>query len=184
MTRQRVLGILARSATGGDFQLGEWCIPEGSILGFPSQTGAMNKEIWNAGTEDDPHPLDAFWEERFLIYPDNPNSGPLRRQESAADSSKLEPAVRSSNLEKPMCEPIFSTKGLSGAYLPFGGGPGICPGRHFAKQEVICTLAKLASKYDIELQVSKGWEPKMDTNYYPIGALPPRNKVPFRIRRR
>ena len=144
----------------------------------------MNKEVWNAGTEEDPHPLETFWEERFLLYPDNPNSGPLRRQESAADPRKPEPAIRSSDSEKTVREPTFSTKGLNGAYIPFGGGPGMCPGRHFAKQEVICTLATLALKYDIELRVAKGWEPKMNTSYHPIGALPPKNKVPFKIRRR
>ena len=175
VTRQRVDGIIARSPAGGDLQLGEWSFPEGSIIGLSSRTGAMNKEVWNAGTEEDPHPLEAFWEERFLIYPDNPNSGPLR---------KKEPAACTSTTEKPPSEPFFSTKGLNGAYIPFGGGPGICPGRHFAKQEVVCTLAKLAMKFDIELQISKGWEPKMDTNFFPIGALPPKNKVPLRIRRR
>ena len=82
-----------------------------------------------------------------------------------------------------MYEPTFSINGLNGAYIPIGGGAGICPGRHFARHEVVCTLASFAL-YDIELRVSKGWEPKMNMRYYPLGALPPKNKVPFRIRRR
>ena len=139
----------------------------------------MNKDVWNAGTEEDAHPLDEFWEERFLVYPDKPNSGPLRHKGGVFCSVKHEPAA-----EKPPIEPTLSTKGLNGAYIPFGGGPGICPGRQFARQEVICTLAKLALTYDMELQISKGWEPKMDTAYFPLGSLPPKNKVPFRIRRR
>lgn len=184
VTRLRVVGIIPRVVSGGDFQLREWSIPKGSIIGLPSQTGAMNKDVWNAGTEEYPHPLENFWEERFLIYSDNPNSGPLRRQESAPCSSGQEPTASSPTPEKAPSEPTFSLKGLNGAYNPFGGGPGICPGRHFARQEVVCTLAKLALEYDMELRVSKGWEPRMDSAFFPIGTLPPKDKVAFRVRRR
>lgn len=184
VTRLRVVGMIVRVITGGDFQLGEWSIPQGSIVGLPSRTGAMNKDVWNAGTKEDPHPLEDFWEERFLIYPDNPNSGPLRKKEIAPCHSKQEPTACSSTPGKAPGEPTFSLKGLNGAYTPFGGGPGPCPGRHFARQEVTCTLAKLVLEYDMELQVSKGWEPKMDTSFFPLGTLPPKDKVPFRVRRR
>lgn len=80
--------MMFRVITDRDFQLGQWSIPQGSIVGLPSRTGALNKGVWNAGTEEDPHPLEDFWEERFLIYADNPNSGPLRKQETASTSSK------------------------------------------------------------------------------------------------
>lgn len=183
VVRLRVVGIIPRVVTGGNFQLGEWSIPEGSILGIPSRTGAMNKNVWNAGTEEDPHPLEKFWEERFLIYADKPSSGPLRlRKQESALEQKL--AASSSTQEQARSEPTFSLKGLNGSFTPFGGGPGICPGRHFAKQEVVCTLSKLVLNYDMELQIPRGWEPKMDTGFFPIGALPPADKVPFRIRRR
>ena len=184
VTRLRVAGIIPRSIAGRDFQLGDWSFPQGSIIGLPSRTGAMNKDVWNAGTEEDPHPLEDFWAERFLIYSDNSNSGPLRKQENASCSSKQKPTGSSSTPVKGPNEPIFSLKGLDGAYIPFGGGPGICPGRHFARQEVVCTLAKFVLEYDMELQVSKGWEPKMDTAFFPTGTLPPKEKVSFKVRRR
>lgn len=184
VTRLRVVGMLPRLVTGDDFQLGEWSIPKGSFLGIPSQTGAMNRKIWNIGTEDDPHPLDKFWEERFLIYPDKPNSGPLRKQGSAFVSSGKRLRTCSSASAQSSSEPTFSLEGLKGSYLPFGGGVKICPGRQFARQEVLCTLAKLVLKYDVEFQIPHNWEPKMDYNYFPTGTLPPAEKVPFRIRRR
>lgn len=184
-TRLRTVGILFRVLVSPNFQLGEWGFPNGSILGIPSRTGAMNKNIWNAGTEADPHPLDKFWEERFLIYPDKPNSGPLRKQEITVHPSKRENSQKIyATKEQGPSEPSFSLTGLGGAYLPFGGGPAICPGRHFARQEVIGTLAKLAQDYDIEIQVPCGWEPKMNIGFFPIGVLPPVDKVAFRIRRR
>lgn len=184
-TRLRVAGIIARVPTGGDYQLGEWSIREGSILALSSCTGAMNKNVWNAGTAEEPHPLEDFWDERFLIYPDKPNSGPLRKSKGAAGIENQQSATPSSSTQgKPSHEPTFSLRGLNGAYIPFGGGAGICPGRHFARQEVLATLSILALRFDIQLHVRKGWTPKMDAAFFPIGVLPPADKVPFRIRRR
>lgn len=178
VTRLRVVGIIPRYTVGGDFQLGEWSIPEGSFLGLPSRAGAMNKEFWNAGTSEDPHPLDKFWADRFLIYPYDPQSGPLRKDRSP-------PGISSTTMEGESSEePRFSLKGLKDVYTPFGGGSSLCPGRHFARQEVLSTLARLVLQYDIELDVPETWEPRMDPAFFPTGTLPPLDKVPFRIRRR
>jgi len=101
----------------------------------------MNKNIWNAGSKDKPHPVEDFWEERFLIYPNDPRSGPLRKHEGLPLSTEQKPNKCSSTLERSSEEPMFSLKGLKSVYTPFGNGPGMCPGRHFAKQKVVCTLA-------------------------------------------
>lgn len=154
VTRLRVVGMVARLVTGGDFQLGRWSIPEGSIVGLPSQTRALNKDFWNAGTEEDPHPLRDFWEERFLIYADKLSSGPLRRQMTDFCSNKQEPALRSSG--KASDEPKFLQRALNRVYTPFDGGLAPCPGRQFAKQAVTSTLAKFVLDYDVELQVPNG----------------------------
>ncbi len=34
--------------------------------------------------------------------------------------------------------------------FPYGGGTTICPGRFFAKQEILLTIGLLVSKFDIE----------------------------------
>jgi cytochrome P450 len=176
--------MIHRIVTVNDFQLGEWGIPKGSILGISSMTGAINQSIWNTGSEDDPHPLDKFWEERFLIYPDRPTSGPVRKKDGVSVSHEQESRESGSIGEQESNEPIFSTKGLNGTYLAFGGGNEMCPGRHFARQEAFCIVAKLVLEYDIELLVPPNWEPKMDFRYFPLGTLPPVEEVPFRIRRR
>ena len=178
VTRLRVVGIIARCAVGGDFQLGEWIIPKGSFLGLPSYAGAMNKDVWNAGTDNDPHPLDEFWAERFLVYPNDPDSGALRRDRRPSTTPVSATGGEASN------EPVFSLKGPKEVYTPFAGGSALCPGRHFARQEVVCTLARLVLQYDIELQVPEHWEPRMDPAFFPTGTLPPLDKLPFRIRRR
>ena len=175
-TRLRVVGIIPQHVTAENFHLSEWLIPEGSILGLSSRAGAMNKEVWNTGVDGDPHPLDEFWAERFLVYPSNPRSGPLRKEKPSV--------VAQCHTEENPEQPRFSLKGTENVYTSFGGGSAICPGRHFARQEVLSTLARLVLYYDIELQVPDAWEPRMDPAYFPTGTLPPADKVPFRLRRR
>lgn len=76
-------------------------------------------------------------------------------------------------------------EGLSGAWLPFGGGSRQCPGRNFAKQEIILSFALIATMFDIELlEGTKKDSMQPDMKYYGLGTLPPKGKVPFRIRRR
>lgn len=80
-------------------------------------------------------------------------------------------------------EPVFSLEGVAGCWLPFGGGQRMCPGRHFAKSEMLGTFAMLLSDYDLELSGDMdGIRP--DMRWYPTGTLPPMGKVPFRIRRK
>lgn len=140
----------------------------------------MNPEIWNAGTPDDPHPLDRFWADRFLVYPDDPSSGPSRRDLST--TAKLQ--RKSDSGFKRETGPRFSMDGVTGGWIPYGGGQRICPGRYFAKQEIIGTFATLFTYYDIELLPAKDWVPKPNMKFFPFGGLPPLGKIPFRIRRR
>ncbi|KAL5444272.1 hypothetical protein PMIN06_008449 [Paraphaeosphaeria minitans] len=43
----------------------------------------------------------------------------------------------------------YSTTGLGTSYFPFGGGHYMCPGRVFAKQEVLGTIAVLLLNFDV-----------------------------------
>ncbi|KAJ4355592.1 uncharacterized protein N0V89_003612 [Didymosphaeria variabile] len=57
----------------------------------------------------------------------------------------------------------YSTAGLGGKYFPFGGGHYMCPGRVFAKQEVLGTVAMLLLNFDITFtkfvkHTKGGWE--------------------------
>lgn len=45
----------------------------------------------------------------------------------------------------------FSINGLNGKYFPFGGGHYMCPGRTFAKQEVLGSIAVLLLNFDVEV---------------------------------
>jgi cytochrome P450 len=123
--------------------------------------------------------LNDFWAERFLTYPNRPGSGPLK----VAPQSNGTPINEEFPAEQPTGdEPVYSATGISGAWMPFGGGRHQCPGKNFAKQEIITCTAIMTTLFDIELDPAAKLE--TDTNYYGLGSLPLKGKVACRIRRR
>jgi hypothetical protein len=49
---------------------------------------------------------------------------------------------------------VFSMTGTAGRYFPFGGGKSICPGRVFAKQEVLAATALVLLEFNFDVQGS------------------------------
>lgn len=79
----------------------------------------------------------------------------------------------------------FSLEGLTECWMPYGGGHRMCPGRHFAKNEIIGTLGLLLELFECELiDVQQAELVKPDTRWVPYGTLPPTKKVAVRLRRR
>lgn len=148
--------VIGRTPRDGPFKVGEWTYPKDSkILSLP-RTAAMDSSRWNTGNPENSHPVDTFWADRFIVYPDDASSGPLKKP--------------SSNCEKART-PEFSLRGLSGSWFPYGGGTPMCPGRHFAKQEMIVCMAVLAASYDIELKAPEGFAPQPDLSYFPVSLV-------------
>ena len=70
---------------------------------------------------------------------------------------------------------VFSTARTNGKFFPFGGGPYVCPGRVFAKQEVFGAIAAFLLEYEVQFveylrlgkhgnRISKGVHP----NGFPV----------------
>lgn len=188
-----------RSAAHQDFHLGAFRIPKDELIAVDSRVAAMNRHVWNTGatSEEKPegaHPLDRFWAERFLVYPHDPTSGPLRfgnnnpsiRAGAPKAASTVSPSLSNDKDNGTGNGPHFTMDGLAGAWLPFGGGSRQCPGRNFAKQEIILSFAVVFSMLEIELRDGSGsvGARRPDMKYYGLGTLPPKGKVPFRMRRR
>ena len=109
-------------------------------------------------------------------------SEPSATDEQISQSSFLKyPRSPPAMLTPPPSQPIFTTEGLHGIFLPYGGGQNTCPGRHFAKQEILLTVAALTSYFDIELL---GAETKESYRFFGTGVLGPKGKTRFRLRRR
>jgi cytochrome P450 len=128
-----------------------------------------NPRLWNSHK-----PLDKFWAQRFIVYPDDKQSGPW----SKAKRAQLEPNEKDINIR----EPRFKLTGMSGAWMPYGAGEHMCPGRFLAKQEIIGGSAIFLANYEVNLLVHDGWVPTPDMTKFGTGAIPPTDKVPVRIR--
>ncbi|KAH8886632.1 cytochrome P450 [Thozetella sp. PMI_491] len=174
--RLRVAALVVREPTTADFSLpGGWHIKPHETVSMSTRTELMDPGIWNAGDVNDPHPLDQFWAERFIVYPDDPSSGPLKEPKHRVKSR-----INGSTPTK--SEPFFSLDGCTWSWVPFGGGRQLCPGRHFAKREILLTAAIFLTAFEIELLTDT--LPMPNKGFYGFGTLPPDGKVPCRIRRR
>jgi cytochrome P450 len=173
--RLRVAALVVREPTVNNFSLpGGWYIKPHETISMSTRTELMDPTVWNAGDAANPHPLDKFWAERFIVYPDDPRSGPLKEPKR-----RLKPAPKDG---KSANEGQFSLDGTTWNWVPFGGGRQLCPGRHFAKREILLTSAIFLSTFEIELINDNLPEP--DKGIYGFGTMPPKGKVPCRIRRR
>lgn len=87
--------------------------------------------------------------------------------------------------------PVFEMRGRPTDFFPYGGGVSICPGRHFAKQEIMLTIAMLASKFEYEFV---GWvdiasgspsdrSPINDPKYAGAAGVPPDRDMKVRVKR-
>ena len=167
-----------RSPQYQDLDIGGWRFPQNATIVMLSRSAHMDRTVWNAGPGSS-HPVEEFWSERFLIYQDDPSSGPskiasdIAMAAKTADARKGEPG-----------EPRFSLEGVEGSWMPYGGGMNRCPGRHLAKQEILLTVAIFLSIFDIELCGTDPSALTMDMKYYGLGTLPPKGRVTFRMRRK
>ena len=165
----------------------------------------MDKGVWNTRFGNAEHPLETFWAERFLIHDSHPHSGPLKLESSASlkaknsESDEDQDDAHSSQKNSAQSESSkFSLTGLSGIWVPFGGGTSLCPGRHLAKEEILLAVANLIIIFDFKLVDRKTWWKSLmggigggqdggyqhEMRYFGMGVLPPRKDVEVMIRRR
>jgi cytochrome P450 len=182
--RVRVAAPIGRTTLTDAVRIGKWRFPKEAPILSTSWLGGHDVSFWNEGGSlangQPAHPVDGFWAERFLEYTGNPLSGPVRKPgtdgavNGAADA-RFGGGGRSR----------LVTTGMSGHWYPFGGGANVCPGRHFAKIEIMASVAVILRAFEFEIVDRKEWasvEP--DMNYFPFGAIPPKGKMAVRMRRR
>ncbi|KAF2106350.1 cytochrome P450 [Lophiotrema nucula] len=175
--RLRTSNMLPRVINTGEQPLKRWTFPKKGAVFVLGNVAAFDENVWNSGTGSEPHPLHEFWADRFLKYPDDPRSGPLRNPAPEAKKAGLDEITEDDG-------PRFTTSGLDGAWIPYGGGINMCPGRHFAKQELIGTFAMLVSQFDMEILTPPEVKIEPNTGFRIFGTMPPKGKIEARIRRR
>jgi cytochrome P450 len=158
--RLRVHIFNTRNTQNQEVNVNNWLIPRNSTIFLTSTLAHMDPAEWNTG-EHNEHPLDTFWAERFIEYRNDTVS------ELELDGK---PGYR------------FDAS-MAGSWIPFGGGPYKCPGRHFAKREALMLCALLVSHYDVEFDGCCD-DVGMDWRTCGLGTLKPDRKIKYRMRRR
>ncbi|KAK0713921.1 cytochrome P450 [Lasiosphaeria miniovina] len=185
----------ARNALTDNFELdGKWAMERDAIILTINWFGAHDADFWNTGrvlasSGKPEHPVDEFWAERFLEYPGDPASGPIRKPDASIYSApalddKPDGTRREKTAEDDKTATLVTT-GLQGHYYPFGGGQNICPGRFFAKQSALAALAITMREFDIEFpDADTAWNVQPNKGNFPVGTCHPDRKVPVKLRRR
>ena len=159
--RKYSASLVARQVISPVFALDErYVIKQGTTVLIPSKYAGQYTSAWAAVR---PHlvtkPLSEFWGERFLIPVSNKDSGDSKER--------------------------FSDAGLAGNWTSFGGGEHKCPGRFFARDIGIVTLAVLLGEFEVQLidgEAARVFDPVHKREAF--GTKKPSGKVAARIRRR
>lgn len=108
-------------------------------------------------------PAKEFWPERFLSF----------GEKSEKSEAK------------------FSAGSKSGKMFPYGAGTAICPGRFFAKQEIMAGVALVIASFDFEVLgytkrdgTNCGRAPGMTESCHGMGLVPPNGDIRVRMKRR
>ena len=118
-----------------DISINEWQFPKQSLIIVPAGPAHRDPSFWN--TRNGKHPVDQFWADRFLANPDDPQSGP--RKNAAADGKDPGKTISHAVADKTRLKYVSS--GLSNSYMPYGVGERMCPGRGFARREIVAFCA-------------------------------------------
>ena len=153
--RLRTHVFIMRYPDQHDMDIGEWRIPKESLVMACSTTSHMDPSLWNTTL-----PLTAFWAERFLEQPKS-----CEKHKTAKH------------------KPRFSSRGLDGVWLPFGGGAQMCPGQQFSRTAISLVPALMITLFDVEL-CCPGKKLPVSWSHFGAGVIRPGAKVPFRIRKR
>ncbi|OTA53889.1 cytochrome P450 [Hypoxylon sp. EC38] len=156
--RLRMHFYIIRMPDRVDLNIRDWVIPRRKVIVTPTTVAHMDSNAWSTGSYNE-HPVDQFWIGRFLKH----------GSKSAPDN----------------ITPTFSTKELEGSWIPYGGGPRQCPGRHFAKRQILLTAALMVSLFDCEiLEQGRNVQEDFTLKGFGSGISHPAGKVPMKIRRR
>lgn len=185
MLRLRTHIFITRFVDSHSMDINGWAIPARTVAMTCSSVPHMDAALWHKDGAS-AAPLSVFTPERFLKTPNDPSSGPARGKPENASS--VDPQRQHSAGPMPFeCTATapqqFSTKGLDGLWIPFGGGAQMCPGRKLAKAETLIVTAALVTLFDIEL-CNPEREIPVKWSHFGTGVSKPAVQTPFRIRRR
>ena len=152
--RLHIAIFILRSSDREDVNVRGWRIPRNGPILIAGYNEQMDPEQWQSKSQPNAKLVHEFWAERFL--------------HSCPSGKDLE----------------FSLKGRCNTWLPYGGGQRMCPGRHFAKLEMISSLAIILTLFDVDIADLASKIPENSMEGLGFGALWPKGNLRVRVRRR
>ncbi|KAM6504725.1 hypothetical protein FSOLCH5_15505 [Fusarium solani] len=120
--RLRVAGSVGRKSTVKMYAPGGWEFGANIPIMFPAWLSGLDDSFWNTGGSlpggGSQYPVDTFWPERFLQYPNEPLSGPTRKEHPNHQMPAGRVPPRSASDDRGA---KLVTKGIQGHWFPFGG---------------------------------------------------------------
>lgn len=191
--RLHVASAVGRKTLGAGLRLHGDClssITPGSTGMSANWLGGLDESFWNTGRIIDgvaEHPVQSFWAERFLEYPDDPTSGPVRNRAGSVSTTWAE--INQSAREKTVADDskarLANLAALRGHFFPFGGGAWKCPGETLAKSTILVSVFLLLRDLDIEiLDPVNAAKTRSKHRAMPFGTHAFDRAVPIRVRKR
>jgi len=182
-----------------DVQLGEFHLKKGNMAMVHSRTLQMDYDTWYIPGIEESRPQN-FWPERFLADDDDAAA----ESHSVAENQEAE-INYSNDIKKPSRSKAEQKQNIAAAQQdqargkekdreerarvlslrPFGGGTTLCPGRHFATNEIMGGIAALLLRLEIEVlpeELEKNGAPMPGLKKQ--GGLLPDRGLMVRVRRR
>ncbi|KAK2007308.1 cytochrome P450 [Colletotrichum eremochloae] len=139
-------------------------LDKGSIVQALTNLMHLDEQIWS----QEGHPASEFWAERHIKH-----------------VKKVDESTGAVSTERQ-----FVMGAKPSEFFPYGGGISICPGRFFAKQEILLTIAMIVTRFDLEFvewtckDGSKSERPPIDDpHYFGSAAVPPDRDAKVRWKR-
>ncbi|KIY02676.1 uncharacterized protein Z520_01141 [Fonsecaea multimorphosa CBS 102226] len=126
-TMRHYIDLLVTRQLNNDMVLDGYLLKKGDLIMAPTSLSHHDPRFWDHHQqylkESDKAPADSWVAERFLKHqdPDDTTGG----------------------------KETFSASWAAGKFFPFGGGMHACPGRVFAKQEILGAVATLLAQFEI-----------------------------------
>ena len=181
--RLRIQVYAVRYTGNEELKIKNWVLPKEKVVLVATGPAHMDKMFWN--TKNGLYPLDKFWADRFLVYRDDPQSGPYKNAVLLASSQATQDDAQTNTNPAAKKEeaPEYTIAGTEGMWIPYGGGTRSCPGRFYSKHVMIASCAMMVTMFDMEI-LAGDEALKVNPLFYGFGGQHPIGKVPFRIRRK
>ncbi|KAF6821157.1 nacht and ankyrin domain protein [Colletotrichum plurivorum] len=163
----------------------------GSFAMTASWLGALDASFWNEGVVaaggGPEHPVDSFWAERFLEYPDDPASGPVRSAKAAYARANISARGSTPKTSEDDSRARIVNTGLRGHWFPFGGGAWRCPGETLARATILTSVQVLLQDFEVDVIDLEGARKVSSTHRHrtlPFGTHAFASPVPIKVRKR